>query len=239
MDDRLDDTPHDRLDDAEQIRRDFAAGWARIGSAWGVAPSSAAVQGYLLVHGGPLTEAELRTALGMSHRATTLAIAECERWGLVRASEPRRGGRRGPLGRAWIAQGSHWEWFRRVAAARKERETDPVVPLLERCRSRAEDAGAVDLEGRIAALLEFVSDFDRAVGAVVAADSSEIAHLFGVLGRLDDATLGRLLAALSRVPEDELADAARALAGMNESLLRGFVRLAGNPTVARIVGGGR
>jgi len=222
-------------DEAEQIRKEFAAGWARIGSAWGVAPSSAAVQGYLLVHGGPLTEAELRGALAMSHRATTLAIAECERWGLVQAGEPRRGGRRGPLGRAWTPQGSHWEWFRRVAAARKERETDPVVPLLERCRARAEQAGAVELEGRIATLLAFVADFDRAVGAIVAADASEIAHLFGVLGRLDDATLGRLLTALAGVPEDELAGAARALAGMNETLLRGFVRLAGNPAVARIV----
>jgi DNA-binding transcriptional regulator GbsR (MarR family) len=227
------------MDEAEQIRRDFAAGWARIGSAWGVAPSSAAVQGYLLVHGGPLTEAELRATLGLSHRATTMAIAECERWGLVEAGEPRRGGRRGPLGRAWTARGSHWEWFRRVAAARKERETDPVLPLLESCRSRAADVGAVELEDRIGALLEFVRDFDRGVGAVVAADSASIAHLFGVLGRLDDATLALLLTALSRVPAEDLAEAARAMAGMNPTLLRGFVRLAGNPTVARIVAHGK
>ena len=53
----------------ETIRRDFAAAWGHIGSAWGVAPSTAAVQGYLLVHGGPLTSGEIQQALGLSHRS--------------------------------------------------------------------------------------------------------------------------------------------------------------------------
>jgi DNA-binding transcriptional regulator GbsR (MarR family) len=224
------------MDSAEQIRRDFAAGWAKIGAAWGVTPSTAAIQGYLLLHDGPLTEAELRETLALSHRATLLALADCERWGLVEQTEPRRSGRRGPPGRAWIAVGSHWEWFRRVAASRKERETDPVLPLLEDCRRRAQAVESEDLEERISTLLAFVRDFDRGVGAVVQADSAAIAHLFGVLGRLDDATLGRLLTALASVPEDDLADAARAMAGMNPALLRGFVRLAGRPAIARIVG---
>ncbi len=72
-----------------------------MGAAWGIAPSTAAVQGYLLVHGGPVTDAELREALGLSHRAIRLALASCEEWGIVRrADEPRRSGRRGPAGRA-------------------------------------------------------------------------------------------------------------------------------------------
>lgn len=226
------------MDDAEAIRRDFAAGWSRIGAAWGVTPSTAAIQGYLLLHGGPLTEAELRETLGLSHRATLLALADCETWGLVEQTAPRRSGRRGPPGRAWVAVGSHWEWFRRVAASRKERETDPVLPLLEDCRRRAEASGSKDLEVRIGTLLTFVRDFDRGVGAVVQADSQTIAHVFGVLGRLDDETLGRLLTALASVPPGDLADAARAMAGMNSQLLRGFVRLAGRPAIARIIGSG-
>jgi DNA-binding transcriptional regulator GbsR (MarR family) len=226
------------MDNAEQIRRDFAAGWAKIGAAWGVTPSTAAVQGYLLLHDGPLTEAELRQTLALSHRATLMALADCESWGLVEQTEPRRSGRRGPAGRAWIAVGSHWEWFRRVAASRKERETDPVLPLLEDCRRRAEAVESVDLEGRISTLQAFVRDFDRGVGAVVQADSTAIAHIFGVLGRLDDRTLGRLLTGLASVPEEDLADAARAMAAMKPTLLRGFVRLAGRPAIARIVRAG-
>ena len=52
----------------EAIRRRFASGWARMGAAWGVAPSTAAVQGYLLVQGGPITDKELQDALAAAGR---------------------------------------------------------------------------------------------------------------------------------------------------------------------------
>jgi DNA-binding transcriptional regulator GbsR (MarR family) len=114
--------------DAEDLRRSFAAAWGRIGASWGVAPSTATVQGYLLVSDGPLSEPEVRRALGMSHRAASLALAQCEEWGLIeRAETPRRSGQRGPAAVAWTVVRDHWEWFRRVAAARKQRETDPVL----------------------------------------------------------------------------------------------------------------
>ncbi len=105
---------------AEALRRSFAAAWGEIGAAWGIAPSTATVQGYLLVPDGPLSEPEVRRALGMSHRAASLALAQCEEWGLIqRADAPRRSGQRGPAAAAWSVVGDHWEWFRRVAAARK------------------------------------------------------------------------------------------------------------------------
>ncbi len=223
------------MSEAEAIRRDFAAGWARVGEAWGIAPSTAAVQGYLLIHGGPLTETELREALGLSHRAAFGALAECERWGLATTVEPHRSGRRGPAGRAWVPVGDHWEWFRRVVASRRERETDPVVPLLEACLRRAEASGDGALRERVAALVDFTHDFDRGVGAVVGSDATTIAHLFGVLSRLDDATVQRLLASLAAVPADELALAARRVASMRPQVLRRLLRLAGQPGVARLL----
>src|SRR3954465_15414218 len=92
------------LERTEQIRRRFADAWGQMGASWGIAPSTAAVQGYLLAHGGPVTDAELQQALGLSHRAIRLALASCIEWGIVeRAEEPRRSGRRGPAGRAWVA----------------------------------------------------------------------------------------------------------------------------------------
>jgi DNA-binding transcriptional regulator GbsR (MarR family) len=223
------------MDESEQIRRDFAAGWGRIGAAWGVAPSTAAVQGYLLLHGGPLTEAELRAALGLSHKAAFTALAECESWGLVLQVGERRSGARGPAGRAWIPVGDHWEWFRRVAGARKARETDPVLPLLDECLRRADLAGDDALRDRVASLLAFTHQFDRGVSAVVRSDPKAIAHLFGVLGRLDEATLGHLLGALAAIPEEDLASAAVSLGRMRPALLRRLLRLASQPGLARIL----
>lgn len=223
------------MDGAERITRDFAVAWGRIGAAWGVAPSTAAVQGYLLAHGGPLTEAEIRGALGLSHKAAFTALAECEAWGLIASTEPRRSGARGPLGRAWVAVDDHWEWFRRVAAARKEREADPVLPLLDECLHRAEAVGDGALQNRLASLLEFAHEFDRGVSAVVRADASAIAHLFGVLGRLDDETLDKLLGALAAMPEDDLAEAAKALASVRPAMMRRLLALVRQPGLARLL----
>lgn len=228
---------------SEAVLRQFATAWGAMGAAWGVAPSTAATQGYLLLHGGPLTGAELQAALGLSHRAMRVALADCEAWGIVeRAAEPRRSGRRGPAGAAWVPVADHWEWFRRVAGARKQREADPVVQVLGECLTAAEAAAAADpqaeaIRARLATLLAFVREFDRGLAAVVRADASALEHLFGVLGRLDDRTLDRLLAALAAVPADDLANAAHALAGTSPRILGRAVRLLGRPGVARLIGG--
>jgi DNA-binding transcriptional regulator GbsR (MarR family) len=223
--------------DSEAIRRDFAAGWAKVGAGWGIAPSTAAVQGYLLLHGGPLTETEIRGALGLSHKAAFGALAECEAWGLIEAAPPQHTGRRGPASRAWVVVGDHWEWFRRVAASRLARETEPVVPLVDACLERARASGTPDpaLTTRLAALARFAHEFDRSMGAVVDADAAAIGRLAGVLARLDDETVARLLASLAEVPEDELVAAAGRVAGMRPAVLRRLLRLAAQPGVARLL----
>ena len=91
---------------ATAARRRSALVRARLGrysgAAWGVAPSTATVQGYLLAHGGPLSEPEIRRALGPSHRAASLALAQCQEWGLIRRADgARRSGQRGPAAAAW------------------------------------------------------------------------------------------------------------------------------------------
>ena len=128
---------------AERIRRSLADAWGDMGAAWGVAPAIARVHGYLLSKQAPLTEREVREALGLSHRAASLALAESEAWGLVeRVSEPRRVGRRGPAGVAYVAIGDHWRWFGRVVAQRMLREGDPVLAVLAAAVEDAERASA-------------------------------------------------------------------------------------------------
>ena len=222
-------------DDGATVRREFAESWARVGAAWGVAPSTAAVQGYFLVHGGPLTETELRTALGMSHRAAFAALAECEAWGLVEPAPPQRSGRRGPASRAWVVVGDPWEWFRRVATSRIDRETGPVLPLVEASLSRARATGDPELVARLEALGAFADAFDRGAAALVSADARAIGHLMELLARLDQATVARLLASLAEVPGEELATAAGSVSRMRPAVLRRLLRLASQPGVARLL----
>src|SRR2546421_12511726 len=91
---------------AEEIRLRLADAWGEMGAAWGVAPAIARVHAYLMARQEPLTEREVREALGLSHRAASLALTEAEAWGIVeRVTEPRRGGRRGPAGAAYPGAG--------------------------------------------------------------------------------------------------------------------------------------
>lgn len=225
--------------EAEQIRRSFARAWGEIGAAWGVAPSTATVQGYLLAHGGPLTEPEVRRALGMSHRAASLALTQCEEWGLVLRDEvPRRSGQRGPAAVAWVPVADHWEWFRRVAAARLERETDPVLPVIERCVAQARRAGptAAALELRLASLLEFVRRFDRGVEVFVRGEPRAIERLFLSLDRLDRATVARLWTLIGTLEADELGNALTALSRLPPPAVRRLVALADSPALRRLLG---
>ena len=230
---------------AEQLRRSFAAAWGAIGAAWGVAPSTAAVQGYLLVSDGPLTEPEVRRALGMSHRAASLALAQCEEWGLIeRAETPRRSGQRGPAAVAWTVVDDHWEWFRRVAAARKQRETDPVMPVIARCAEQARDAAALAsgdaelsrLGDRLTSLFEFVRQFDRGVELFVRGDARAIEKLFGTLDRLEPETVDRLWGMVGELGPDDLVRALEALSKLPPSAARRLIGLADQPVLQKLIG---
>lgn len=227
------------MSSVEDIRTAFARAWGEIGAAWGVAPSTAAVQGYLLAHGGPLTEPEVRRALGMSHRAASLALAQCEEWGLVeRAEAPRRSGQRGPAAVAWIVVGDHWEWFRRVAAARRARETDPVLPVIERCVADALAAGpeAADLERRLRELLDFVRRFDRGVEVFVRGDPAAIEQLFLALDRLETASVDRLWSLIGTLEPGELSSALTALAKLPPPAVRRLVAIADSAAMRKLLG---
>jgi DNA-binding transcriptional regulator GbsR (MarR family) len=230
---------------AERLRREFALAWGSIGAAWGIAPSTATVQGYLLVSDGPLSEPEVRRSLGMSHRATSLALTQCEEWGLIeRADAPRRSGQRGPAATAWTVVGDHWEWFRRVAAARKQRETDPVVPVIARCAAQAQAAATSDgadaelarLGDRLDALLDFVQRFDRGVEVFVRGDARAIEGLFDALDRLDAGSVERLWALLGELGAEDMAAALSALSKLPPGAARRLVALADQPVLQKLIG---
>lgn len=230
---------------AEELRRSFAVAWGRIGASWGIAPSTATVQGYLLVSDGPLTEPEVRRALGMSHRAASLALAQCEEWGLIRkADTPRRSGQRGPAAVAWTVVDDNWEWFRRVAAARKERETDPLLPVIASCAEQAHVAATRDggdqemavLGERLAGLLEFVRRFDRGVELFVRGDARAIEGVFAAIDRIDAETADRLWALLGELEPDDLVRALESLSRLPPSSVRRLVMLADQPVLQKLIG---
>ena len=219
---------------AESIRLDLAQAWGDMGGAWGVTPAIARVQAYRMARQEPLTEREVREALGLSHRAASLALAEAESWGIVeRVPEPRRVGRRGPAGVAYLAVGDHWQWFGRVIAERKVREGDPIVAVLEQkaveaaaaAEAHPDDAELAALRDWLAAFLVFVRLFDRAVGLIPQIEPRELERALNLLGRVPDTTILRLFDLLSGLPDDEILDLVETLSRLSPTAARRATKL--------------
>lgn len=205
-----------------------------MGAAWGVAPAIARVHAYLMARQGPLTEREVREALGLSHRAASLALAEAESWGIVeRVPEPRRIGRRGPAGTAFLAVGDHWRWFGRVVAERKIREGDPIIDVLERTAAEAaiaaaeapDDADLVALRDWLGTFLIFVRLFDRAVGLVPQVEPRELERGLLLLGKVPDDTILRLVHLLVALPDEDVLDLVEALSRLSPTAARRATKL--------------
>jgi DNA-binding transcriptional regulator GbsR (MarR family) len=225
---------------AEEIRLRLADAWGEMGAAWGVAPAIARVHAYLMTRQEPLTEREVREALNLSHRAASLALAEAEAWGLVeRVAEPRRVGKRGPAGTAYMAIGDHWRWFGRVVAERKVREGDPIIVVLEKTLTEANvalathprDQDLIRLRDWLSTFLVFVRLFDRAVGLVSRLEPTELERALRLLGEVPDDTILRLVRLLDGLPDDDVLGLVDALSRLSPasarratSLMSGVVR---------------
>ena len=213
---------------AEEIRLRLADAWGEMGAAWGVAPAIARVHAYLMTRSEPLTEREVREALNLSHRAASLALAEAEAWGLVERVEPRRVGRRGPAGAAYLAVGDHWRWFGRVVAERKVREGDPIIAVLERTLvdtnvalvDHAGDVELLRLRDWLSTFLVFVRLFDRAVGLVSRLEPTELERALRLLGEVPDDTILRLVKLLDGLPDDDVLGLVDALSRLSPTSAR-------------------
>jgi DNA-binding transcriptional regulator GbsR (MarR family) len=203
-------------------------------AAWGVAPAIGRVHAYLMVRGEPLTEREVREALGLSHRAASLALTDAEVWGIVeRVSEPRRVGRRGPAGTAYVAVGDHWQWFTSVIAQRKVREGDPIVSVIERTTEAAASAAAgapgdrelTALHDWLVTFSGFVRLFDRTVGLITKLEPRELERGMRLLGEVSDETVLRLVHLLGSLPDDDVVDLIEALSRLSPGAARRATKL--------------
>ncbi len=219
---------------AEDLRLRFADAWGEMSAAWGVAPAIGRVHAYLMVRNEPLTEREIREALGLSHRAASLALSDAVTWGIVeRVPEPRRVGRRGPAGTAFVAVGDHWQWFTRVIAERKIREGDPIVQVIERTADEAADLATRHPNDRdLAALCDwlvtfyaFVRLFDRAVGLVPKLEPRELERGMRLLGQVSDETVLRLVHLLGGLPDEDVLDLIEALSRLSPGAARRATKL--------------
>jgi DNA-binding transcriptional regulator GbsR (MarR family) len=219
---------------AESLRLRFADAWGDMSASWGVAPAIGRVHAYLMVRNEPLTEREIREALGLSHRAASLALTDAETWGIVeRVSEPRRVGRRGPAGTGYVAVGDHWQWFTRVIAERKIREGDPIVEVIARtadqagslAREHPDDDEVAALHDWLEAFNAFVRLFDRSVGLIPKLAPRELERGMRLLGEVSDETVLRLVHLLGSLDDSDVLELVEALSRLSPTAARRATKL--------------
>jgi hypothetical protein len=125
-----------------------------------------------------------------------------------------------------------------VAAARRARETDPVLPVIERCvaDARAAGPGAAELERRLAGLLDFVRRFDHGVEAFVRGDPAAIERLFLALERLGAGSVESLWRLIGTLEPDELASALQALGKLPPPAVRRLISVADSAAMRKLLG---
>ena len=222
------------LTPAERLRLQFAEAWGEMSASWGVAPAIGRVHAYLMVRNEPLTEREIREALGLSHRAASLALTDAEAWGIVeRVAEPRRVGRRGPAGTAYVAVGDHWQWFSRVIAERKLREGDPIVEVISQTASQAgrlaaenpTDHELAGLHDWLLTFNAFVRLFDRSVGLIPKLEPRELERGMRLLGEVSDETVLRLVHLLGSLDDGDVLELVEALSRLSPTAARRATKL--------------
>ena len=147
---------------------------------------------------------------------------------MERVPEPRRVGRRGPAGTAYMAIGDHWRWFGRVVAERKVREGDPIIVVLERTLADTQvalaqhpnDADLTRLRDWLSTFLIFVRLFDRAVGLVSRLEPTELERAVRLLGEVPDDTILRLITLLDGLPDQDVLGLVEALSRLSPTSAR-------------------
>ena len=131
----------------------FVLQWGEMGSRWGVSRSVAQVHALLYLSPEPLHADAITETLSIARSNVSMCLKELQGWGLI---EPVHvlGDRRD----YYKAEQDAWTLMTLIAEGRKQREIDPLVATLARCRDETAADPGVDatVAGRIAAMHDFI-----------------------------------------------------------------------------------
>lgn len=150
------DNPASRLDDIDE---QFVESWNSMATLWGISPTMARVHGLLYISGDALSMEDIMARLAISRGNVSMNLAKLVEWGLVH-----RVHKKGDRKEYFSSISDLWEMFTLVAKQRKQREIDPILSALRRCKEQldphAGDDAALDRARRINDLFKFLTMVD-------------------------------------------------------------------------------
>ncbi len=133
----------------------FILHWGEMGSRWGVSRSVAQVHALLYLTSDPMHADEITETLSIARSNVSMCLRELQGWGLVEMTHV-LGDRRDHFS----AEKDVWQMMTLIVEGRKEREIDPLLQTLVRCRDEAANDKEIDpaVAERISAMHDFVTD---------------------------------------------------------------------------------
>lgn len=164
-------------------REKFVLHWGEMGARWGINRTVAQIHALLYLSPRPLHAEEICDTLGVARSNASNSLKELQSWDIVRVVHV-LGDRRDHF----ETLADVWELFRRILEARKRREIDPTLHVLDECLAMAESGDAEDphVTRQIRRMQEF---FDRC-------DT-----WYGHMSRLPTESLERFVRMGSKVPK--------------------------------------
>jgi len=138
--------------------RKYITHWGEMGQRWGVSRSVAQLHALLYLASEPLPADEIAETLRLARSNVSTGLKELIGWELVRLTHV-AGDRRDHF----EAKHDPWDMLVTIAEARKRREIDPALGMLEECIAEAKADGETSAETR--ARLERLRDLTAQLAA--------------------------------------------------------------------------
>ncbi len=122
-----------------RVEERFILHWGEMGSRWGINRSMAQIHALLFLSSEPRSADQIAETLDIARSNVSTSLRELQAWGVVRMVH-QLGDRRD----FFETMEDAWDLFRVVLEARKQREIDPTLAVLEECVLEAEDDSRIE-----------------------------------------------------------------------------------------------
>ncbi|MBV6634008.1 MAG: MarR family transcriptional regulator [Alphaproteobacteria bacterium] len=140
----------------------FVLHWGEMGSRWGVNRSVAQIHAYMFVATSPVSAEDIARDLNLARSNVSNSVKELLSYQLIRQT-PVKGDRRD----FFEAETDPWQVMMRLSEARKQKEIDPAIAMLDQALREIKEEGKADpavikrLEGLDALLGQMAGWYDQ------------------------------------------------------------------------------
>ena len=110
------------------VMQKFILHWGEMGTRWGINRTVAQVYALLYLSPEPLNAEDIAKTLSVARSNVSTSLRELQGWGIVKVAHV-LGDRRDHF----TATKDAWETFQKILDARKRREVDPTLEVLQAC----------------------------------------------------------------------------------------------------------